>query len=79
MAYREIQAAIPTRVLVAHTTSSSIERKLVFVQPSFSPVIERAWVHFCPHGFNENYQNVSVLLSKVLSKWSLLRHLGRES
>jgi len=51
-------------------TSSSIERKLVFVQPSFSQVIERAGVHFCPDVFNGNYRNVSVLLSTLLSKWS---------
>ena len=69
MPYGETQAAILfTRVFVAHNTSSSIKRKLVFVQPSFSRVIERAGVHFCPDVLNENYRNVTVLLSILLSK-----------
>ena len=69
-------ALLSTRVLGAHNTSSSIERKLVFVQPSFSPVIERAEVHFCLDVFNENYRNVTVLLSTLLSILGSSSHLG---
>src|SRR2546423_933108 len=40
----------------------------VFVYPLFVVVIERAEGHFCPHVSNDNYLNVSALLSKLLSK-----------
>ena len=35
-----------------------------FVYPLFVVVIERAGMHFCPDVYNEDYQNVSDLLSK---------------
>jgi len=34
----------------------------------FLGVIERAGVHFCPDVYNDGYQNVPALLSKLLSK-----------
>jgi len=42
----------------------SIGPIFVFVHPLCSDTIERAEVHFCPDVLNENYRNVSALLSK---------------
>jgi hypothetical protein len=39
-----------------------------FVYPWFFGVIERVGVHFCPDVLCDDYLNVSVLLSNLLSK-----------
>lgn len=50
---------------------SSIGPMIGFVYSFFSEVIEGAEVHFCPDMFNDDYLNVPVLLSKVLSIFGL--------
>jgi len=49
-------------------SSLSLGRMEVFVYPLFAVVIERVEVHFCPDVSNDDYRNVSALLSKMAMK-----------
>jgi hypothetical protein len=68
---------LPIRILPCSTMNDIILRRNAFlsigpicgfVYTLFVVVIELAGVHFCPDAYNDDYQNVSALLSKLLSK-----------